>query len=350
MKPNSRTLLAFAALSPLVLTTGWSAESVTYGPKAGSTLTKHAAIGGELELEDMSLEVNGQDLSEMAQVQMAMKIELKVSVTDRYEAVADGRPTKLVRTFDEVSSNTHTSGNNPMAGSEEKDTPLESELEGKSVAFTWDGDAYEVTFEGEAQGDEELLTGLEEDLDLRGFLPSSEVSKGDKWNVPSEAVKRVLAPGGDVKLRPEGGGDSDPMGAFSQNDLIGELSGTFEATYGGTRDEDGVKVAVIQLSIEAHSAQDLSSRLDEMREQMKESLPEGVSVELEAMDMEYELEAEGELLWNLETGLVHALQLSGDLRLLMDQSMSMKMGEESQDMDISMTFTGNQTLTLTTGE
>jgi hypothetical protein len=87
-----------------------------------------------------------------------------------------------------------------------------------------------------------------------------------------------------------------------------------------------------------------------MREQMKESLPEGVSVELEAMDMEYELEAEGELLWNLETGLVHALQLSGDLRLLMDQSMSMKMGEESQDMDISMTFTGNQTLTLTTGE
>ena len=83
---------------------------------------------------------------------------------------------------------------------------------------------------------------------------------------------------------------------------------------------------------------------------MKGNLPEGIEVEISAMDIEYELEAEGELLWDLETGLVHGLSLSGEVGMIMDMSMNMKMGADERTMDISQTYKGNQTLTLTTGD
>jgi hypothetical protein len=282
-----------------------------------------------------------------------MKVTMKLSVTDTYEAVAGDRPSKLKRSFEEISSNTHVSGSNPAMGAEEKDIPLASELEGATVVFVWDdGDsAYHVSFDGDQKGDEELLEDLEENLDLRGFLPTSEVADGDTWKVPATAVRAALAPGGDIKLRPEV--ESNPMGGvqeFSQNDMIGELDGEFEATYAGTRVENDVKFAVIKLTIDAKSAQDMSERLADIKEQMKGNLPEGVEVDITALDGEYAYEAEGELLWNLETSLIHGLNLSGEVRMIVDMAMAMKMGEEEQSMDISQTFAGNQTITLTTGD
>lgn len=351
MKLNSRSLFALVVLAPLVLANDPAGDKLEYSPKAGTTLSKHAVIEGEMELEDMKLEVDGQDMSQMAEVQMAVKSETKLSVTDRYEALADGRPTKLVRTFDEVSSSTHISGNNPMAGPQESDIPMASELEGMTVVFTWDGDAYDVAFDGDQKGDESLLEELEENLDLRGFLPTSEVAEGDTWSIPAEAVKTILAPGGDTKLRPDAGGDPMGMDQFSQNDMIGDLTGTFEAAYAGTRENDGSRVAVIKLTIDVRSAQDMTERMGEMKEQMKENMPPGLEFDVSSMDMEYALEAEGELLWNLETGLVASLHMSGEVRMITDMSMDMKIeGQGDKSMEISQTFTGNQTLTLTTGE
>jgi hypothetical protein len=73
-------------------------------------------------------------------------------------------------------------------------------------------------------------------------------------------------------------------------------------------------------------------------------------MKIKAMDLEYELEAEGELLWDLERGLAHSLRLSGDVRFIVDNSMSVSMGEMHQEIESSQTFAGNQTLTFTTGE
>jgi hypothetical protein len=354
MKKKPRVFPFPVVLVPLALAADWAADRPSYQPKAGTTLSKHIVVESELELDDMTMEMNGQDMSERAgQVEVSLKGTMELSVTDHYETLGDGRPTKLKRSFDEISSVTHRSSSNPMAGSEEKDIPLKSELEGSTVVFSWDEDesSYQVTFDGE-EGDEELLEDLEENLDLRGFLPGAEVSEGDSWAIPAEEVKSALAPGGDVKLRPEG--DADPMGGmnqFSQNDMIGELDGKFTATYAGTREEeDGARVAVIKLEIEASSAQDMTERLDEIKEQMKGNLPPGLEVDISAFDAEYELEAEGELLWHLETGLVHGLHLSGEVRMIVDISMSMKMGENEQAMEVSQTFAGNQTITLSTGE
>lgn len=354
MKTNIRAFFPLLVLVPLCAGSNRLGDRPSYQPKTGTTLSKTISVESELQLEDMKMEMNGQDMSDVAgQVEIAMKVTMKLGVSDRYEAVADGRPSKLTRTFDEIASNTHISQSNPATGEEEKDIPLTSALEGQTVVFSWDGDEgeYRVGFENDADGDETLLENLKEDIDLRDFLPTKEVSEGDSWKVPAEAVKAALAPGGDIKLRPDG--DVDPMGGmdqFSQNDMVGDLDGKFDAVYGGTREEDGTRVAVVKLTIDAKSAQDMTSRLDDIKEQMKGNLPEGLELDVSAMDGEYEVQAEGELLWNLQTGVFHSLHLSGEMRMIVDMSMSMKMGENEQSMDISQTFAGTQTISWTAGE
>jgi len=354
MITKSRALLPLVATVTLAFSDRWAGDQPTYQPKAGTTVSKRVSIVNELELDDMSLEMDGQDMSEIAgQIEMSMKTSTELGVTDHYEAVAGGRPTKLKRSYDEISSSTHVSGSNPQVGNQEKDIPLKSELEGSTVVFTWDDadSAYSVAFEGD-KGDEDLLENLEENLDLRAFLPTGEVSNGDSWEIPAEAVKAALAPGGDVKLRPEG--QSNPtsgMDQFSQSDLVGDLTGEFTAVYKGTREDDnGVRVAVIALKIEAKSAQDMHDRLEEIKEQMKGTLPPGLEVDLSAFDIEYECELEGELFWNVEAGLPQNLHLSGEVRMIMDMSMDMKLGEKQQSMEMSQNFAGTQTITFATGD
>ena len=109
---------------------------------------------------------------------MAMKTSHTLEVSDRYEAVGEGRPTKLKRSFDKIGTSTHVSVSNPVIGDKETDIPATSELEGVTVLFSWNDSAgeYDVAFADGADGDEELLENLTEDLDLRGFLPDKEVS------------------------------------------------------------------------------------------------------------------------------------------------------------------------------
>ena len=353
MTTRSRLLLPLAAAASLAFSER-AGDHLTYQPKEGATVSKKVSVVNELELDDMKLEIDGQDMSEIAgQIEMSMKTSQELGVTDKYEAVAGGRPTKLKRSFDEVSSNTHISGSNPQVGSQEKDVPLKSEIEGSSVVFTWDpGDSvYTVAFEGD-KGDKDLLEGLEENLDLHGFLPTGEVAKGDSWEIPEEAVRAALAPGGKLKLEPEGQADptTSSMGRFSQSDLVGDLTGEFKAVYDGMREEDGVRLAVIKLKIEAKSAQDMHDRLDEIKEQMKGSMPPGLEMDLSAFDVEYQYEAEGELRWDVEAGLPHDMHLSGEVRMILDMSMDMKLGEKQQSMEMSQNFAGTQTINYSTGD
>lgn len=349
MIKDARALVC-TLFAPLCLASNWNADRPAFAPKDGTSLTKTLNIQGDLELEEMKLMMGGQDLSEMAgQMEMSMKHETRVVVKDTYLASEDGRPTKLKRTFEEIASNSRTSGSS-MMGEQQNDATLASELEGKSVQFTLDDGDYAIAFADDEKGDETLLEDLVEDMDLRGFLPSKEVKEDDTWKVDASAVKALLVPGGDLKLRPEEGSDAASLESmnFSPSDMLSELEGTFEATFKGTRSEDGVNVAVIAISIDCSSANDLTERMQSMTESMDDQLPEGASMKVTSFDGEYEYEAEGELLWNIETGLLHALQISGELRMIMDVAMSMSMQGNDNEMELSQTYAGNQTLTLTT--
>lgn len=351
MKTIPRVLVPFLLLAPFGLAGEWRADHPRFRPEAGMRLSKTLEMQGELDLEDSTMEVDGVDRSEMfGQLEMVMRVGQSITVTDHYEQVANGRVTRLKRAFDELGGTTRISGSHPVAGPIEEELEMASELEGKIVVFTWDAtdEAYVAAFADEG-ADEELLEDLREDLDLSGFLPSEEVAEGESWSVDAEVVRGLLAPGGDLKLRPDGpAGQFGSSSQFSQNDLIGELDGKFQATFAGVREEEGAKVAVIKLDLQAHSARDMSSLLEELAEQMQSNLPEGMEVDFTSLDGEYEFDAEGELLWDLGTGLVHGLSLSGQMRQIVDTAMTMKMGSNSSSMETSQTFAGTQTFVLTT--
>ena len=75
-------------------------------------------------------------------------------------------------------------------------------------------------------------------------------------------------------------------------------------------------------------------------------LPEGMNVEMdiESMDIEFEFVGEGEILWNLEAGVLHSLEVSGEMTQIID--MVMNMG--GQSMENSMTQSGSHTSSITT--
>lgn len=347
MTRNPRTFLTLACTLPLLLAADWRGERAAFQPKPGTSLTKTIAIEGDLELEEMKILVDGQDMSQMMpEMEMSMKTRQKLAVTDTYIQVGDGRPLRLERGYETISSNTVSSGSTPV-GDQESNLDFESELEGSKVVFTYEDGEYKAAFAEGTKGDEKLLDGLVEDLDLRGFLADGEMDEGETWKITGETVKALLVPGGDLKLRPAEGNKTMPgmeSMNFSPSDMLSELEGTFTATFGGTRSENGVKVAVIRLALDGSSANDLTERMQTMMESIEDERARAMKVS--SFDGEWEYEAEGELLWNLEAGHVQGLTLSGELRMIMDVTM----GFGDKEMEFSQTYAGSQTITLTTSD
>jgi hypothetical protein len=351
MKTPSRPLALALWSLPLALGLATPLDELSYAPAPGTSVTRRIQIETEVSLEENRLEVDGQDPS-LPSMDITMESSRLLAVTDTYTTPGARGPERLERTFDEVASRTHITGSNPATGDQDIEVPGSSELEGKTVVFTWstDDEAYELAFAEGSEGDQDLLRGLEEELDLRGFLPGKEVSEGDAWEIPVEAVRRLLAPGGKLKIEPDADDERfQGMGGFDQfdpSDMVGALEGEFQATYAGTRSEGDSKVAVIRLELSAKAVQDLSPQAARMRD----NLPEELQLEIEAFDGEFSLEAEGELTWDLAAGLPRALEVRGDLTMIVDVSMTMRAGKREQSLENSMTFAGTETITYSTGE
>jgi len=351
MKQNRHILLpALSALTCLAFSTRGDAPS--FHPTEGTVLKKHIEVTSEITLDEMTMVMGGQDMGAAMGMEMTTIATQVIAITDTYVAVDEDRPTVLERRFDELSSTTEVEMSNAMAPDVEQEMTGSSELEGLTVVFTWDedGGGYSVEFGEESDGDDELLEGLTEAMDLRGMLPDGEVSEGDTWDIDPDVLLEVLAPCGSVKIRPE-----ELAGMMDMNtpqpspaEMLGEFEGDVTAEFEGLRDEDGTRVAVIKLTIDVDTAKDMTEFMEEMMSEME--MPEGMDIDMdiESMDMEFEFQGEGHLLWNLESGLVYSLQIDGNVKQAMDTAMSMSMGGTEQSIEQSMSFSGSQSVTLTT--
>lgn len=355
---NATQLLKLSTLLlplPLLLASNAPATRVAFTVADGKSLTKSFEMKSDLSLEDMTM--GGAAGGMMPDIEMTMGIAYKVSVTDEYAKVDGGTPKKLKRTFDALGSDVTTSMKMEIMGqSRDADTnsSAESELEGKSVLFTWDGEKKEFVRAFEpAGGEEKLLEGLREDMDLRALLPDGEVKEGEEWNIDPKELVDVLAPGGDLALKPkESGGEEDgmgmgPSGMENLADMFGDdVEGKATAKFTGMREVDGAQCAVVKLTIAIKSKTDMT---EQVREQLKgEDPPEGVeSMDITSLDVEYELEAEGELLWNVAGGHFHSLDLSGTNNFKSDQAISMKVGGRDMAIEQSMEFSGTTSFQAT---
>jgi hypothetical protein len=311
-------------------------QRISFGVAVETTLVRTLANEYAIELDSMSLTMNDEDVPADVFGEFEIHIERKESfvVTDVFEAVGEGRPQRLRRSFDELGG-TEQARFTSEEGEENDDTEYESTLEGQSVVFTWNDEsgAFDAAFAEGVEGDGELLARLEEDMDLRCLLPAEEVSEGDTWTVEATAFVSVLDPGGDLGLIDTDGEELDTD--EQEAEMRANYAGTIEAAYRGTREVDGVRVAVIALEVEvgSHATSELGA----------EEVPEG-SRGTGRIEAGYLLE--GELLWDLAHGHAQALELSGETEFTMIDSIEGDFEGEPMEQSQTMLFVGTTRLTM----
>jgi hypothetical protein len=348
MTPKRTTLLLAALGAPALLALAAPADELTFRPAEGLSLSKTFEEVQDLTMEDMTMIMNGNDMSDMIQIEMSTTTTTSRTVLDTYVAMADGRPAKLERSFESLGSDA-TVDANAMGQQDVQEMEGTSELEGLTTVFSWNDEegAFDAAFPEGEEGDEELLEGLHEDMDFRALLPEGTVAADDTWEVDPAEMIDVLAPGGDLKIVPEGMdemmsmGPSPAGGDLSQ--LLGDIEGEVTAKYAGTQEVDGIQVGVIRFVVELSSYNDMTEMVQEMMGDSE--LPEGagdMDIEVEAVDVEWTFAGEGELLWNLEAGHFHSFELNGDVEMTMDMAMAVTgtpMGDMSQEMSMAMAGT-----------
>src|SRR5262245_36099567 len=108
-------VLAPAFGAGLLFTLTPAGEKVTFHPENGSSLQKSIVITGEYSLDQFDMVVDGQDLgAQLGSFEMTLGQETKIEVTDNYAAVGEGRPTRLLRTFDALGSTTKIAMSGPV--------------------------------------------------------------------------------------------------------------------------------------------------------------------------------------------------------------------------------------------
>ena len=339
------------ALSLIVGFSGSSVDKVAFTPAEGTTVTKTFTSTTELEMDDMTTLMNGGP-GPMPEMEMSMAMTQTVTITDEYLALADGKPTKLARTFDSVGTDLEMDVN--AAGESSAPTGSgSSPLEGSTVVFTWNAEteSYDTAFAEGEEGEADLLTGLVEDMDLRGLLPSAELAEGESYDIGVAAFADVIAAGGDLKIEMEIDGEAANTGMdpemmtdfrrFFDDLLEGEASGK----YVGMREVDGVKVAVIEINVEINGSADMSELA---AESMGSEMPEGVEMTIERMDVEMSYEGSGELHWNMAKGMIHGLSMEAEMEMNMDMAMGVAMGGQEMNISVEMAMSGAIESTVTT--
>ena len=353
MIPNRLSLVA-ALLVPALLSSHLPEGLIRFAPSEGSSATKTFENTAEFTLDHLSLKMNGNEPPAPPEMEMTITSNQRVVVTDEYLATRDGAPRKLRRRFDELGSSTSVAMRMEMMGqTQNNDQDIEgvSDLEGLKVVFTWDEESeeYVKTVEsGEAR--QALLKDLEEDMDLRVLLPKTEVKPGEEWEVEIESFASVLAPGGNLSILPkEMGSEQMAMGMpgmGSMSDwLRGALEGTAKCTFVETREIDGRQMGVIRIRAEISVAKDMTEMVEEAMKKA-DLPPEAQGMSIEHMDIDYKLDAEGELIWYLAAGHAHSFSLSGPSHANMDMSMSIEAGGQQMSIEYGMEMSGTTNLSL----
>lgn len=346
----TRTLVLAALAAPLLCSSIAPGDSLAYRPASGTKLSRSWVVKQDMTLDEMNMTMNGQPLPMDLQMDMDMTNETKIDVSDTIVSFADGRPSELRRSYDSLGSASSFNVEMPQMpeGGMEQSTTGSSKLQGKTVQFKWDAEKGEYAKAyHESEGEADLLEGIELDMDLAGLLPKDEKEVGDTWDIDVKELRALLMPGGDVGIRPEDKGEEgagmpgmDGMGDLK--DLVGDLlEGSAKAEYIGIQDIEGGKFAVIKLKIDIESSNDLSDKIEEMAGAIA-----GAEMDVEHMDLEFALEAEGTLLWDVASGHVRKLDLTGKSTMKMDIGMSIDAQGQSMKIEQQMAMSGTMSIAL----
>lgn len=329
---NARLTFALAlALLPLASAARAPGVRIAFAPAEGSSAKKTFETKLQLTLDDLTIE--GPAAAAPPRMELSMSSTQRLVVEDDYEKLRPGSPVVLVRSYESIGADMTAAMTVEIleqTKTSEQSMHGKSELEGKRVRFAWNEEsgAYDARFEP-AIDKPKLLEGLAEDLDLRALLPRDEVEIGGEWTIEARDLVAVLSPGGNLSVVPERANESSlrigsEMGSLSGM-LAGELEGQARAKLDSVREEDGVRIAVIRLDLEAKSKSDLTETARKALEET-DLPPEVEGLVLDELEIEYAFEGEGELLWDLSAGRFRSLSISGAASVESNETMTVTVG------------------------
>jgi hypothetical protein len=341
-------VLALPALLSLGFAPAPSLESIAFHPEAGLTRSKTFQMVGEFNLDDFSVVVDGEDVGEViGDLEFTVTSDTVYELTDEYVSSENGRALKLRRRFDGLGQ-TMTFAFAAAMESGEEETEASSDLEGKSVLFTWneDEESYDIEFDGES-GDEGLLENLHEDMDLRALLPYGDVDEGATWEVPLGQLGSIFMPGGNLGLGMSELSDEEMdmfdslMGLDMTSRFADILEGSCTCTLRSSGDVDGRSIAEIAVRIEANADTDVSDLLMDVLDMVTEEAGDlEVDIQVSMADLRFEFEAEGTFLWDYGAGVASSLELGGDAAIGFDLGISVDAMGQSQEAELSVEMSG----------
>jgi hypothetical protein len=239
------TMKRVLVLPVLVLGLGPAGDDLATRYESGKAVRIETRMAFELELVEMTR--NGQPVERA--VGTGVSETLESVVVDRWVECANGRPSRVVRTFEEVGGTAELD-----FGEESREQEIESAFEGVVVELARDeeGEVEREVVEGEAPEDE-ALERLSLELDLDALLPEAAVEPGESWDLGADAIRRALGFELDEALFPRAsseGADGRPgaQGGGSQRPLAdAEWSGT--AKYSGIEEHEGEECYVVELAL-----------------------------------------------------------------------------------------------------
>jgi hypothetical protein len=342
----TRLLLPALLASPLLLALEPRGDALTFHPAKDSSLTKVTEIEMSFSLGDITLIVGGNDMGGQIPGDVSGDMDMSMTWTDKYVDLKDGKPLELIRTYDEMSGSMDM---NAAGQANSNDIPDFDALSGKSIKFKWNAekDAYDISYH-ECDGEEKLLKTQQVDMDYRMMLPTKEVAVGDKWTVQTDFIRQML----DGIKNGDMGDDDAGIGIILQDELFPQLEklvDKFKTTceYKGKRDEEGISVGVIAVTIEGSGSLDLKSMIEAI---ISEQMPAGADVEFDISqaDLGLRMSGKGEVLWNLASGHVLSAEQEAEftVNVTLEAALTAQGQDQSIEAEVELPGKFKQTMTL----
>lgn len=289
-----------------------SYDVMAFAPKAEMVVKKTFATKVEMVVDDMSAVMNGEEMDPSMMglpSDLSAEASMNIEVEDTYDEVNGARITSLTRTFDTIGGAYTTSMG-------EADEASFDELEGRTIHFKWNAEdeIYEVTFEGDeapSEEEEKSLQMIDADMDYLALLPEGDVEVGAKWDIDGLEVLSILMPGASLKQLMASDQMSEDVPAEVQAQIDAFLeSAKASLTYAGS--EEGIGTIAIAMNMEFDTTIDPSTMNPEA-EMPAEML----------FEVEFSLEIEGKLNWDMASGHFTTCDLEGTGSLILDVEMTM---------------------------
>ena len=316
MKSTFLLLVPFAVATTLAPATETSLE---FAPEEGVTLARTFEATLDMDLSAFKIVVDGEETREL---ELDWNIEWveTIAVEDVLESVGEGRPLEFVRTFSELKQESTIS-----ADDNEIDELSLSDLEGRSLRFEWDEDAEYYSVEADDDEDElddETLEWLDEDMDLRAVLPEDPVEEGDSWEIDEAVYLPLMWPGGLLGFYSEEEEGVSDIARELNRGTIENLSGEGEATLLEIRDEDGTRVAVIEIELDIET---------EARATDDSGEDDGIPEITHSVEVSRELE--GEILWDLDNDHLHSVDIQAEVTKIHSRAQVIDFADEEHEVE-----------------